>query len=107
MTEYYKRRERAAQAIDSANLLPAKERRDWRNSVERLTLILENTEAEFDALLNQIDIYVESPKRPQFFRGNPVAGTYLLQKDQIESIISAILALKETYSRFQGELNTP
>lgn len=107
MTEYYKRRERAVQAIESANLLPAKERRDWRNSVDRLTLILENTEAEFDALLNQSDVYVGSAKCPQLFRGNPVAGTNLFNKDQIESIVSAIRSLKETYSRFQRELNTP
>jgi hypothetical protein len=107
MTEYYKRRERAVQVIESANLLPAKERRDWRNSVDRMTLILEGTEAKFDALLRGIDIYVEGVKRPPLLLGNPVTGTHLLQKDQIECIASAIRTLKETFSRFQRELNTP
>jgi hypothetical protein len=69
-------------------------------------LILECTGPEFDALLSQIHDYVEGVKRPQFLSGGPLPATYPLQKAQIERIVSAIGSLKETYFRFQKELDT-
>lgn len=105
--EYYHLRERAIQAIDSANLLPAQVRNEWHRSVGKINLILESTGAEFDALLSQIHDYVEGAKRPQFLGGDSLPATYPLQKHQIEPIVSAIRSLRETYFRFQRELDTP
>jgi hypothetical protein len=105
INEYYHLRERAIQDIESANLLPAQVRNEWLRSVGRINLILESTGAQFDALLSQIDDYVDGVKLGQFT--DPLPATYVLQNHQIEPIISAIRSLKETYFRFQRELDTP
>jgi hypothetical protein len=105
--EYYHQRQHAIQAIDSANLLPAQVRNEWQRSLGKINLILESTGAGFDTLISQIDDYVERVKRPQFLNGDPLPATYLLQNDQIQPIVSALRSLKETYLRFQSELDTP
>jgi len=107
INEYYHLREPAIQAIDLANLLPVQVRDDWQRSLGKINLILESTGAGFDALISQIDDYVEGVERPQFLLSDPLPGTYLLQNDQIQPIVSAIRSLKETYFRFQMELDTP
>jgi len=107
INEYYHLREGAIQAIDSANLLPAQLRNEWQRSVGRINLILQSTGTEFNALLSQIHDYVEGVKRPLVLRGDLSPAAYPLQKDQIEPIVSAIRNLRETYFRFQRELDTP
>ena len=105
INEYYHQRERVIQAIDSANLLPPQVRNGWQRTLGKINLILEGTGAGFDALLSQIHDYVEGVKRPQFLLGDPLPATYPIQNDQIQPIVSAIRSLKETYFRFQTELD--
>ena len=105
INEHYHQRERAIQAIDSANLLPAQVRNEWQRSLGKINLILESTGTGFDALISQVDDYVEGAKQTQFLLADPFNDTYLLQKHQIEPIISAVRNLKETYFRFQRKLD--